>query len=38
VDQKWGQMEKQMGQVMESIGRLLHIAEIREQRIERLEQ
>jgi hypothetical protein len=33
-DRKW---DKQMGQVMESIARLLHIAEIHEQRIERLE-
>jgi hypothetical protein len=33
-DQKWA---KQMGDVMEGIARLLHVAEIREQRIERLE-
>jgi RNAse (barnase) inhibitor barstar len=33
-DARW---DKQMGEVMEGIARLLHIAEIHEQRIERLE-
>jgi hypothetical protein len=33
-DQRWG---KTLDQIMESIARLLHVAEIHEQRIERLE-
>jgi hypothetical protein len=33
-DQRWG---KTMDQIMEGIARLLHVAEIHEQRIERLE-
>lgn len=33
-DRNWG---KQMGDVMEGIARLLHVAEIHEHRIERLE-
>ena len=36
-DEKTGQWDKQMSQVMESIARRLHIAEIPEHRIERLE-
>ena len=32
------QRDRRMGEVMEGIARLLHIAEIHEQRIERLEQ
>ena len=36
-DEKMGQWDKQMSQVMESIARRLHIAEIPEHRIERLE-
>ena len=34
-DQRWG---KALDQIMEAIARLLHIAEIHEQRIERLEE
>lgn len=33
-DRRWG---KTLDQIMESIARLLHVAEIHEQRIERLE-
>jgi len=31
------QRDQRMGEIMEGIARLLHVAEIREQRIERLE-
>ncbi|MGA3235912.1 MAG: hypothetical protein ABSG03_06400 [Bryobacteraceae bacterium] len=31
------QRDRRMGEIMEGIARLLHVAEIREQRIERLE-
>jgi hypothetical protein len=34
-EQKW---DRQMDEIMEAIARLLHIAEIREKRIDRLEQ
>jgi hypothetical protein len=31
------QRDRRMGEIMEGIARLLHVAEIREQRVERLE-
>jgi len=31
------QRDRRMGEIMEAIGRLVHVAEIHEQRIERLE-
>jgi len=32
------QRDRRMGEIMEAIGRLLHVAEIHEQRLERLEE